>query len=221
MRKKTTIMFDFDGTLMDTNEIIIQSWQHTFRTVAGHEADRNVLLATFGEPLVLTMKNFFGVEGEKAQEYIDIYRNFQKDIFLDAISLFPGVTEMLDQLRDQGYRMALTTSRLKKTTLMAVESFNIGPYFEVIITADDCSRHKPDPEPINVTLAKMGVPKEEAVMVGDTTMDTGCAANAGVTSVLVGWSMALSDPEKRKSANADFIINEPSELLGILNDLNA
>jgi len=221
MRKKTTIMFDFDGTLMDTNEIIIKSWQHTFRTVAGHEADREVLLATFGEPLVLTMKNFFGVEGEKALEYVDIYRDYQKGIFLDSISLFPGVPEMLEELKAAGYRMALTTSRLKKTTLMAVESFDIGKYFDVIITADDCSKHKPDPEPINITLEKMGVPKDQAVMVGDTTMDTGCAANAEVTSVLVGWSMALRDPEKQKAAGADFIISQASDLITLLDQMNS
>lgn len=220
MKKISAVLFDFDGTLMDTNDIILKSWQHTFRHVLGREEDEEVLLNTFGEPLALTMQNFFGVEGEALQECMDIYRSFQKDTFLDSIALFPGITEMLQELKDAGFTLALVTSRLKETTLQGVEKFGLAPYFDVIVTANDCTKHKPDPQPINITLEKLGISPEEAVMLGDTVMDMGCARNAGVISVLVGWSAALPEHKITPEDRPDHIIRSADALLPLLEDLN-
>lgn len=222
MRKIDTVLFDFDGTLMDTNQTIINSWQHAFRNIAGYEQDEDVLYATFGEPLKITMNKFFGVEGEKLEEYVEIYRSYQRENFAAEIDLFPGVMDMLRELRDAGYKLALVTSRLKPTTYVGVEKFDMEPLFDLIITADDCTKHKPDPEPINIALEKLGSTAEQAVMVGDTVMDIGCAANAGVKSVLVGWSVALP-PEKAgtDSENTpDYYISGTDEMIKLLEEIN-
>ena len=204
---------------MDTNDIILASWQHTFRTVLGREEDEKVLLATFGEPLVLTMKKFFGVDDEKALEYVDIYRSYQKDIFLDSIKLFPGVTEMMEALQEKGCTMALVTSRLKSSTMQAVEKFGLDRFFKVIITADDCTRHKPDPEPVNMALKKLGASADGTVMLGDTFMDIGCAKNAGIRSILVGWSLALPEAKLKSGPAPDRILKDPKDLLQLLAEM--
>lgn len=219
MNKINTVLFDFDGTIMDTNDIILNSWNFTFNKILGHDADEKLMLEHFGEPLALSMKIFFGAEDEIAvQEYIDLYRSYQRDHFEEDIKLFPGVTEMLDSLKKEGFTLALVTSRLKQTTMQGVEKFGLDRFFDVIVTANDCTKHKPDPQPVDITLEKLGKKPEEAVMVGDTRMDLGCASNAGVKSVLVGWSRALP-PEKADKSGIfapDFILYDPADMTGLL-----
>lgn len=212
------VLFDFDGTIMDTNNIILKSWHHAFKEIAGKEVEEATLLATFGEPLELTIKNFFGGDEETVRKNISVYRNFHDDNFESEIDLFPGVYDMLFGLKKAGFKLALVTSRLGRTTYIGTEKFGIKEAFDVIVTADDCSRHKPDPEPVNIALERLGVTAENAVMIGDTRLDMGCAKNAGVTAILVGWSMALAGG-KDTDAGYDYILKKPEDILELLNDI--
>lgn len=186
-----TVLFDFDGTIMDTNEIIIESWQTTFRKLRGKEADRDVLLKTFGEPLEATMLGFF--PNVPLEESLEIYRDYQRKYFIPSIRLFPGVRELLDALSQQKTKMALVTSRLKFTTDQALEHFDIGKYFQYVVTADDVNRHKPDPLCANLALEALDAQSEQTIMLGDSPLDIMCARNAGVHPVLVSWSMTMAD----------------------------
>ena len=96
MNKIDTVLFGFDGTGMDTNNVIRMSWQHTFRTLRGREEDREVIVKTFGEPLELTMKKFF--PEVPAEEALEVYRSFHRDNFGELINLFPGMRELLAEL---------------------------------------------------------------------------------------------------------------------------
>jgi len=216
MKQIDTILFDFDGTLMDTNDVIIKSWDHTFRSLGKKEKEHEELMKTFGEPLEITLAQFF--PDVPVEESIEIYRGYQRDNFLQLIDLFPGIMEMLQILKMKKYKMALVTSRLKATTISGVEKFGLGEYFDVIITADDTSKHKPDPEPILITLGKLDSKPENAIMLGDTLFDIRCARNAEVKSVLVSWSAALRGMTKESLGEdaPDWIINTPMELLDII-----
>ena len=206
-----TILFDYDGTLMDTNEVVLQSWQHTFRTLRGHEEDPAFIRSTFGEPLVMTLAKLFPeVPVEKS---LDVYRTFQREVFTDFVEVFPGMLELLKNLKEKGYKMGLVTSRTKDTTWSGLEHYGMDKYFDAVITAGDTDRHKPDPAPILITLDRLGSAPGEAIMVGDTMFDLECAQNAGVKSVIVDWSITMSDSEKEQ---ADYIIKTAEELLDIL-----
>lgn len=216
MSKIDTVLFDFDGTIMDTNDVILNSWQHTFRTLKNREETREKLVSTFGEPLEQTMRKFFpDIPTEKA---IEIYRSYHRDNFGELISLFPGMKELLMEVKQRGYKTGLVTSRLLNTTAQGLEKYGIGECFDAMVTAEDTTRHKPDPQPINVTLEKLGTAPENAVMLGDTVFDIMCAKNAGVKAVLVSWSVALGDkkPEELGDACPDHIIEKPEELWGII-----
>lgn len=216
MNFKDTVLFDFDGTIMDTNDVIIKSWDYTFDILGREKKDHKELKKTFGEPLEFTLAKFF--PDIPVEESIEIYRGYQRDNFIILIDLFPGIRELLDELKASGMKMALVTSRLKKTTIDGVEKFDLAKYFDVIITADDTTKHKPDPEPILITLEKMGSKPENAIMVGDTLFDIGCARNAKVESVLVSWSMALEGMTKESLGDnaPDWIIDSPEQLLEIV-----
>lgn len=214
MNKINTILFDFDGTVMDTNNVIINSWQHTYRTLENREEDVAKILSSFGEPLDITVKKVF--PNVPADEAIAVYRSYHYDNFGELISVFPGIGELLQELDDRGYKLGLVTSRLRKTTLEGLEQYGLAHHFDIIVTAEDTDKHKPDPAPINIALEKLGSLPEESLMLGDTMFDILCARNAGVRSVLVGWAMAMTEEQKKGPDAPDYIIKTAAELLELL-----
>lgn len=214
MKRTDTVLFDFDGTIMNTNDVILMSWQHTFRMLENREEKEEKLIKTFGEPLEITMKKFF--PHVPVEESVEIYRSFHRDNFGELINLFPGVKEMLAEVKNRGYKTGIVTSRLRKTTMEGLEKYEIAEYFDVVVTADDTNRHKPDPAPIYIALKKADSLAENSVMVGDTMYDILCAKNAGVRSVLVSWSIALDVGGDLGQDAPDFVINEPKELFDVL-----
>ena len=214
MVKINTVLFDFDGTVMDTNDVIIASWQHTFKTITGKKRPVNEILETMGEPLSVTMTRLFPNMDE--DEAVSIYRSYHRDNFGERIKLFPGMKELLCTLKEKGYKIGLVTSRLTTKTMQGLEKYNIKKYFDVIVTADDTTKHKPDPEPVNITLEKLGSLPEESIMVGDTKYDIQCAKNAGIKSVLVGWAFAASEEDKTGENAPDHIIERAEDLFEIL-----
>ena len=213
----TTVLLDFDGTIMDTNDVIIDSWQHTYRSFRGVEGDEKEIVSTFGETLEYTMKNLF--PEVPLEEALAVYRGYQRDNFLSSIRMVPGMREVLDELLDRGYPMAMVTSRLRYTTNQALEEFDLGKYFRHVVTADDVTRAKPDPQCVEMALAALGSSPENSIMTGDTIHDVQCARNAGVVSVLVGWSITLGGMERDdfdKDEAPDHIITAPAQLLDLL-----
>lgn len=214
MKKFDTVLFDFDGTVMNTNEVILRSWQHTFQTIENREEDEAKIIATFGEPLDVTMGKFF--PDMPRDEAVEIYRSYHRDNFGDLITVFPGMKEVLAEVKIRGYKTGLVTSRLLHTTQQGLEKYELKDYFDVVVTAEDTEKHKPDPEPINIALKKLGSRPETSLMLGDTMFDILCAKNAGITSVLVGWSLALQAGDGFGEDTPDHVIKTAAELLELL-----
>ena len=217
MAKTDTVLFDFDGTVMNTNDVIIASWQHTFRTIDGKEREVSEIARTFGEPIVKTMKRLF--PQVPVEESLKIYRSYQYDYFDDLVTLFPGMKELLVKLRKTGYKTGLVTSRMRNTTFRGLEKFELTDLFDAVVTCDDTNVHKPDPEPVFIALEKLGTKPEKTVMLGDTMYDIMCANNAGVTSVLVGWAIAPTEEEIKGENGPDFIMKDAADLFRILDEI--
>ena len=213
-----TVLFDFDGTLVNTNDVIIASWQHTHMYYLGREESLEKITACFGEPLLLTMEREFPEVDPR--ESAEVYRNFQKENADELVKIFPGIKELLESLKTDGFRMGVVTSRTRESAQRYMDMFGIGDYFEEMVSCDDTDIHKPNPEPILLCLKKMGITAEEALMVGDSPFDIKCANNAGVKSVLVGWRITGDGQTLIDDAREDFTISEPSELVGVLKRLN-
>ena len=214
MKAYDTILFDFDGTVMNTNEVILRSWQHTFQTIENRQEDEAKIIETFGEPLEVTMRKFF--PDMPVDEAVEIYRSYHRDNFGDLITVFPGMKELLAEVKRRGYKTGLVTSRLLHTTKQGLEKYELEEYFDVVVTADDTKKHKPDPEPINIALAKLHSAPETSIMLGDTMFDLLCAKNAGAASVLVSWSLALQAGDDFGEAAPDHIIEKAEDLLELL-----
>ncbi|MDD7409198.1 MAG: HAD-IA family hydrolase [Anaerovoracaceae bacterium] len=218
--KKKAVLFDFDGTIMDTNDLINRSWRYTFEQISGNVPSDEVIYSTYGEILEDTMRDFFGGTDEDIQKHIEIYRSYHKKHFDEDIHLFPGIKELLSDLKDRGYTVALVTSRLAQTTYKGLDDFGIREMFDALVTADDTDIHKPQPEPALAALRKIGMKPGEAVMLGDTWMDMECARRAGVTPVLAGWSEAYKYSKEKVMGKPEYTVHKPAEFLDLLDKLN-
>ena len=214
LSKVNTVLFDFDGTLVDTNELISDTWHHTVKTLTGHDITEAEIRRTLGEILQYSMQRLMPeIDPEKA---IDVYREYQRSVFLDRIKLFEGVEEVLSALRAAGHKTAIVTSRLRTSTEKALKHFNLYGLFDTVLTASDTKIFKPDPAPIYLILDMLGSKPEEAILVGDTKHDIEAGLAAGVFTVLVDWSYALP-PENRANAPApDAVIEKMKDLLTLL-----
>ncbi|MGB4660207.1 MAG: pyrophosphatase PpaX [Mobilitalea sp.] len=214
MKEINTVLFDFDGTIMDTNTVILQSWQHTFRTVEGKERPEEDIIGTFGEPLDVTMEKL--LPQISVEEGVEIYRNYHYDNFTELIEVFPGILDLLEELKVRGYKIGIVTSRLRHTTEIGLKKYDMEQYFDAIVTCDDTDKHKPDPEPVYIALERLGSKPEESIMIGDSMFDILCAKNAGVKAVLVSWALAVSEEDQTGENAPDYIIEKAEDLLGIL-----
>ncbi len=214
MNTITTILFDFDGTIMNTNEVVIKSWQHTFRTVEGKERPVEEIVRTFGEPLFITMARV--LPQIAADDGVEIYRSFLREHYSEMICPFPGMADLVRQIKEKGYKTGLVTSRVGDTTVQGLSQFGLLPYMDCLVTCEDTDKHKPDPEPVKIALRKLSSSPSEAIMLGDSMFDILCARNAGVRSVLVGWQMALSEEDIKGPEGPDFLINKPEDLFSLL-----
>ena len=208
------VIFDFDGTLVDTNQVIIASWQHTYRTYLGHEVPVERITACFGEPLLTTLAREF--PGVNPQEAAAVYRTFQNENADGMVNLFPGIRKLLETLKKEGYKIGIVTSRTRESAMRYLHMFAIASYFDDLVTSEDTRAHKPDPEPLLLGLKKLDARPEESLMVGDSPFDIRCANQAGVKSVLVDWRITEDENPRVGEAAADFQIKEPIELLSIL-----
>ena len=214
---KKYILFDFDGTLVNTNDVILASWQHTYRHYLGHEMPVDHITSCFGEPLLLTMEREF--PGVDPQESADVYRQFQLENADKLVTIFPGIKELLAGLKAAGYVLGIVTSRTRESALRYMDMFAITSYFSDLVTCDDTTVHKPNPEPILLAMSKLGASAEESIMIGDSPFDIKCANNAGVDSVMVNWRITCDETSVIDDAKVDYWIHQPSDLVELLKTL--
>lgn len=212
MSRIKAVLFDFDGTIMDTNAIILSSWKHTFNTVLGVDPDKDAIVASFGEPLEETMRKFF--PGRDTERMVETYRNYQRSIYKEEIRMFPGCAETMQELKRRGFKLGVVTSRLWSSTRQGLYKFGMEHLLDAVVSAEDTDIHKPDPEPCLLCLRRLQTSADEAIMVGDSAFDILCARNAGVKSALVSWSISVSEKQRRELA-PDHYIQKASDILDI------
>jgi pyrophosphatase PpaX len=207
-------LFDFDGTLVDTTEMIHQSMRHAASSVLGRDdIPRGTLLANVGQPLPRQMEL---IDAEKAELLIEAYRRHHEEHHDDLIGEFPGIEEALARLRSAGVRVAVVTSKRLVSVEMALKSFpGLRDVVDRFVTMEDTTEHKPTPEPLLRGLELLGnVPKDEAVYVGDSPFDVEASKAAGLTSVAVSWG-AFSEDTLR-AAEPDHLVPDIDAAVDVL-----
>ena len=205
------ILFDLDGTLLNTNKLIIESFQYTLKKHLDLDLSDSEILKFFGEPLIITLKRF---SEEKAEEMFKTYIEYNERVHDDRVEVYGDVDKVLNEVSKMGCRTTVVTSKRKVLAKRGLELFDLLKYFDDVVAYEDTSKHKPDPEPILEALVRLGAHKEETLMVGDSEFDIKSAYNAGVDSVLVSWSEAANYQDE--SVKADYVIKDISELIHII-----
>ncbi len=207
-------LFDFDGTLVDTTEMIFQSMRHATSSVLGREDfTREELLANVGQPLPRQMEI---LDAEKAELLLEAYRAHHEEHHDALIGEFPGVDEALYRLRTAGVRIVVVTSKRRRSVEMALEKFpGLDLVVDLFVTMEDTTEHKPHPEPLlkGLELAR-DVPKDKAVYVGDSPFDVKAAKAAGLRSVAVSWG-AFSEDTLRE-AEPDHLVPDIDAAVDVL-----
>lgn len=206
------VLFDLDGTLIDTNGLIIRSFQHTLRCELGLEISPEQITPFFGEPLAQTLARF--APPERVEQAVATYRAFNRQQHDQLSRPIPGMVETLRFLQALGIKLGVTTSKQTATAWRGLRLFGLHRYVSAVVGMDQCQQHKPHPEPVLRTLAGLGEePGPDCLMVGDSPFDVAAGRAAGLTTVAVRWS-ALP-PDQLAASQPDCWVETPADLMAL------
>ncbi|HEX2207154.1 MAG TPA: HAD-IA family hydrolase [Longimicrobium sp.] len=212
------VLYDFDGTLADSTELIMRCYRHTMRTHLGNVPPDEVWLSGFGMTLESQMRRF-GRHPDEVEAMLDTYRAFQNVIHDDLLRPFPGAAETVAELERRGYGLAIVTSKHRRATLRGMQLCGLVSHFDVIVTPEDVAEPKPHPEPVLAALEKLGVEPHEALFVGDSPHDVAAGRAAGTRTAAALWGpfprQALED------AAPDAFLREQRDVLRLVNGRGA
>jgi pyrophosphatase PpaX len=208
------VLFDFDGTLVDTTEMIHQSMRHATSSVLGRDdIPRETLLANVGQPLPRQMEL---LDAQKAELLLEAYRRHHEEHHDALIGEFPGVEESLSRLQAAGIKVAVVTSKRRTSVEMALKNYpGLRNVVDRFITLEDTAEHKPHPEPLLRGLKLLGsIPRQRAAYVGDSPFDVEAARSAGLTSVAVSWGAFSED--RLREAEPDHLVPDLESAVDVL-----
>ena len=204
------VVFDLDGTVVDTVELIVESYRYATSTVLGEVLPDEFILAGVGRPLRAQMER---LSTEHARELYDVYREYNHRRHDELIRGYDGIEEVLDALKAAGRRTGIVTSKSRDTTGMAFRAVGLEERFDVVVTATDTSEHKPSPVPLQLCLQRLGATAAGSIYVGDSPFDVQAGAAAGMTTAAVAWGVFGRDA--LLAAGPDFWLDEPRDLLAL------
>jgi pyrophosphatase PpaX len=211
--KITTVLFDLDGTLIDTNELIITTYLHTLEKYYPSKYQREDVLPFLGP----TLHEVFGnMDPDRVEEMVSEYRAFNIANHDDLVKEFVGVKETVQTLKERGYKMGIVTTKRHDVTLKGLRLMELEDYFEVIVAYDHVEKVKPDPEPIFKALEQLDSTPEESIMVGDNFHDILAGKNAGTATAGVAWS--IKGREYVAKYEPDYMLENMKDLLTILGE---
>ncbi|MCR8659710.1 pyrophosphatase PpaX [Paenibacillus endoradicis] len=212
MRAYDTVLFDLDGTILDTNELIIRSFIEALQGTVDENFNRDHIIPSMGAPLADQMKRFSGLED--VEHLVVAYREVNLRLHDEYVKAFDYVLEVLERLHQDGVKIGVVTTKMRLTTDRGLDFVGITKYMDAVITIDDVVNAKPHAEPVQKALALLGVGPEKALMVGDSTVDILSGINAGVDTVAVAWSM--KGEQVLKEVGAKYVIHDMRDLYAIV-----
>jgi pyrophosphatase PpaX len=206
------VLFDLDGTVVDSGGIILASMRHATREVLGRDyADEELMQAVGGPGLEAQMHAF---APDRVEELVHVYRAHNEPLHEDLRSC-EGMDDVLVRLKKGGRRLGVVTAKRRATVELAFASVPLGHLFETIVGGDETTRHKPDPEPLLLAAERMHAVPSETAYVGDSPFDVRAAKSAGMFAVAVTWGR-IHDRDRLEREEPDAIVERAEELLGIL-----
>lgn len=211
------VLFDLDGTLVNTTPLILESFRHTFKQFGMAVPSDSELVAGFGLPMRTAVTAY--MPDEMADEFCDAYRAYQRTRHDELIQGIDGVAETLSALKQSGIKMAVVTSKKRPAAIRDLGCYNLVEYFDTIIACDDCAENKPLPGPSLMALKRLGLNGADCLAVGDSPYDLQSAKAAGCQTAAVrytsfDWNFILNE------GKPDYVLNKMTDLLTLIDTLN-
>jgi pyrophosphatase PpaX len=206
------VLFDLDGTVIDSGAIILASMRHAAKEVLGAEPpDEELMAAVGGHGLEAQMHT---LAPDRVDELVSVYRAHNEPLH-DGLVCCAGINELLVRLKDEGRRLGIVTAKRRKTVDLAFDQIPLAHLFETVVGGNETERHKPDPEPLFLALDRLGASPDEAAYVGDAPFDVKAAKAAGVFSVAVTWG-GIHSRDRLKVEQPDAIVDDADQLYAVL-----
>lgn len=195
------IIFDIDGTLTSTNQLIFDSFNHIAKKYLHKTFSDEEIIALFGPPEEVILRQWCGDNyDEVSKDYFDYYR-----LHHEIAKLYPGIKELLDILKDRNVHLSVFTGKGRMSSIITLEELGVIDYFEIIVTGDEVANHKPAPDGIISIIEKYNFNKDEVLMIGDSIGDFRASRDAGVKIASALWDSYAS--EKVKLLGSDYYFN--------------
>ena len=206
------VLFDFDGTVIDSGSIIIASMRHATKTVLGRDIpDEELGRAVGGSGLIEQMRL---IDPDRVDELVACYREHNEPLHAELAEC-AGMTDVLTTLKAEGRRLGVVTAKRRETVRLAFSYLPLEQFFDVVVGSDDTDRHKPDPAPLEHALGLLDAGRDEAVYVGDSPFDIRAAKGAGMHSIAVTWG-GIHPRERLEAEEPDAVVASAEELLAAL-----
>jgi pyrophosphatase PpaX len=206
------VIFDIDGTLTRTNELIFATFNHVARKYLHRTFQPAEIVAMFGPPEEGALAPLF--KQEDLPRIMDELCEYYRAHHTAMAELHPGIEEVLEFLKSRDVRLAVFTGKGRRTTDITLEILGVAGYFDLIVSGNDVVKHKPDPEGILKVIREFSLKPEEVLMVGDSLGDIKASRGAGVNMAAVLWDSY--DSERVRGAGAHYVFDEVAELLAWL-----
>jgi len=209
--KIDTVLFDLDGTLIDTNELIIASFLYTLNKYKPGQYTREKVIPFIGPPLIDT---FAKINPGYEEEMVKTYRDHNHSIHSKYVKLFPNVIETIEELQKNEINMGIVTAKMRNAVHLGMELTGLDKYFETIVAVDDVKHSKPHPESVIKAMKELNGVAKSTLMVGDNYHDILAGKNAGVKTAGVAWSH--KGEEFLASYNPTYMLQDMKDLLKIV-----
>ena len=213
----TTLLFDLDGTVVDSIQLILGAGRHAFADFAGTRPSDEEWRATIGRPLLTVLREYAGSDDE-ANRLFERYREYQLEHHDRLVSAYPGMVSALRAFHAAGHPLAIVTSKSDWLARRALEHVGVSDLFPVLVGCDTCVNHKPHPEPVERALAQLGASADDAVFIGDSPHDVLSGRAAGVATIGVTWGAFAR--EGMVACGADRVIDNVTQLTGAVAELS-
>jgi pyrophosphatase PpaX len=184
--RKRTVLFDLDGTLLDSIELILSSARFAFAKLERPAPSDEEWLTGVGIPL-RTMFGRYARDDDERERFVQAYREYQIPNHDRLVRAYDGVVETILELRRRGHEIGVVTSKSESLALRGLACVGLARYMDTIVGCDSCTRHKPDPEPVRLALHRLACEPGDAVFVGDSVHDVIAGNAAGVTTMAALW----------------------------------
>ncbi|HXF95581.1 MAG TPA: HAD-IA family hydrolase [Gemmatimonadales bacterium] len=209
----TTWLFDLDGTLIDSIDLILRSYRHTLRVHRGIEPPDEVWMRGLGTPLWVQFRHWTDDQAE-IEAMVATYRAYNLEHHDTLVRPYDGVADAVRQLDAAGKRLGLVTSKMRSGALRGLRLLGLEQTFHAVVGADEVTHPKPHPEPVLKALDLLGAPAADAVFVGDSRHDIECGRAAGVKTAAALWGPF--DRAHLEDLEPDYWLERPADIAGLL-----